>query len=104
MREMCRIIPQGSCPICGHKQFIINEGIINLYLTDQDGSVIDYKEEDYKAIGKCINCGKKFEMMPTSTGFIPLTHLRKIIYEYSPSSYINEISSGNTKNPMEEGD
>ena len=101
MKEMCTIIPQGSCPICGHKQFIVHEIDTNIYLTDQDGAILDHKELSYKAIGICTNCKAQFEMMPTSIGFIPLTKLRKIIYEYSPSVYINETELINSTNPME---
>lgn len=100
MKEMCRLVPQGACPICGHKQFIVHEITTDLYLTNQDGAAIDHKELNYIALGKCINCGKEFEMMPTSIGFIPLTRLRKILYEYSPSSYMNKTELGNINNPM----
>ena len=101
MKEMCRLVPQGACPTCGHKQFVVYENTTDLYLTNQDGEAIDHTEVRYIAFGKCLNCGKEFEMMPTSIGFIPLTGLRKILYEYSPSSYINETELGSTNNPME---
>lgn len=97
---MCDIIPAGSCPICSGKQFIVHEFSSNLYLLDYDGKVIDHNEIIYNAVGKCLNCGHQFEMMPTMEGFIPLTKLRKIFYEYSPSAYKDESKLENSSNPM----
>ena len=37
-------IPNGSCPICGHKQFIVSDISHNLYLTNRDGEIVDYNE------------------------------------------------------------
>ena len=100
MKEMCRIIPAGSCPSCGHKQFFVMQGQVDQYITNGDGVVIDFKELEYKAIGKCLNCNKEYEMMPTTTGFIPLTPLRKILYDYTPHLAIEE-SYSHVDNPME---
>ena len=60
--EMLRLVPKGSCPRCGHRQFIIKEIQSNLYLTGRDGEIIDSKEEKYVAVGKCTNCGKEYDM------------------------------------------
>lgn len=103
MKEMVYIINNGSCPTCGNKQFIVAEHQTMLYLTDGNGEAINSKELNYKAIGKCCNCGKEFEMMPTSYGFIPLTRLRKILFEYTPHC-IHEEELEDVENPMYRGD
>ena len=87
--EMLRILPKGSCPKCGHRQFLVKEIQSNLYLTGRDGEIIDSKEEKYIAIGKCLNCGKEYEMAPTAYAFIPLTPLRKFLHEYSSPELID---------------
>ena len=81
--EMMRLVPKGSCPRCGHRQFIIKEIQSNLYLTGRDGEIIDSKEEKYVAVGKCTNCGREYDMAPGYNTFIPLTPIRKFLYEYS---------------------
>ncbi len=81
-------LPKGSCPKCNRKQFIVNERISTYYLTNQEGEIIDSKEDTHICVGQCINCGQTYEMFPTREGFIPLTPLRKLIYEYS-SEYID---------------
>lgn len=100
MKEMCTIIPRGSCPNCGHKQFVVHEFEQHLYLTDRDGEIIDSQEIDYSAAGMCVKCGRKYKMLPTHEGFIPATKLRELLFDYSPHLYIeNEIK--NIDNPME---
>ena len=82
-REMYTLIPDEACPTCGHSRFIIKDSESNLYLTDNFGNIIDSKEEYHICVGKCLNCGKEYSMLPTKNKFIPLTNLRKYLYEYS---------------------
>lgn len=98
MKEMCTIIPAGSCPRCGHSQFVVYEASANIYLTNRDGEIIDHKEMTNKATGICCNCGKEFDMIIGHEKFIPATPLRKLLYEYSP--HIEKINKFNIKNPM----
>lgn len=100
MKEMCTRIPRGSCPNCYGRQFIVYESDQNLYLTDRDGDVLDSQELYYYATGMCCKCGKKYEMLPTTTGFIPLTKLRKILFDYSPHKTIEPVRL-TIDNPME---
>lgn len=100
MKNMVNILPMGACPKCAHKQFIVIESVCTGYLTNEDGSIIDANEYNYMAVGRCCNCNTTFDMMPTSYGFIPMTNLRKIIYDYVPHS-LNERSSIKLENnPM----
>lgn len=102
MKEMCIKLPRWSCPICGGRRFIISEYKATNYLLDNDGVVKEYKDKYYGAGGMCLKCNTVFEMMPTSTGFIPLTRLRKIFFEYSPiSELLNESEYDYEPNPME---
>lgn len=95
MIEMVTNVPQGSCPSCGHKQFIVSEIQSNNYLTDRDGYIIDHNESMYSCVGMCLNCKKTFEMLALPHKFIPMTRLRKILYE-------NEIIEEKfIENPME---
>lgn len=102
MKEMCTTIPIGSCPSCGHRQFVVDEMYTSTYLTNRDGTVIDFSNEDYSAKGMCCNCHKVYDMMPTNTGFVPLTDLRRILLDYTPhvdNFYKEEVKS--LANPME---
>lgn len=102
MKEMVNIIPLGSCPKCGHKQFIVSECQINQYLTNIDGEIIDSCDVDYNAEGICLNCKSVFKMYPTKEGFIPLTRLREIMFDYTPHIHVEECIKYNTiPNPME---
>ena len=49
MKEMVTIIPLGSCPKCGHRQFVVSEHQINEYLTNGDGEIIDSLDVEYDA-------------------------------------------------------
>lgn len=100
MKEMIYKIKKGSCPNCGHKQFIIYERNENLYLTNSDGEIIDSQELTNYAKGKCIRCGKEYDMLSGISQFIPLTDLRKILYNYSPHK-IEEEKIKLISNPME---
>lgn len=102
MNEMVNIVPLGSCPKCGHKQFVVSEHQINEYLTNQDGNVIDCSDVIYDAKGICLNCKTIFKMYPTRDGFIPLTRLREIILDYTPHTQIvKEEKIADIPNPME---
>lgn len=97
--NMCRIIPRGSCPNCGGKQFIVFEATQSMYLTGIDGEIIDSKELKFYAVGKCCKCNMEYEMLPTTYGFIPLTRLRKICFEYHEPELLEEVHM--ISNPME---
>ena len=102
MREMVSIIPFGSCPKCGHRQFVVSEHQINEYLTNGDGDIIDSLDVEYDAEGMCINCNSIFKMYPTKEGFIPLTKLREIMLDYTPHMQcVKSIELNNLPNPME---
>lgn len=95
--EMIRVLPKGCCPKCGHRQFIVKEISSNLYLTGRNGEIIDSKEEKYIAVGKCLNCGKEYEMAPSYDSFIPLTPIRKVLFDYE----LEEIEKDNPNNNLE---
>lgn len=102
MNNMVNIIPIGSCPKCGHRQFIVSEHQINEYLTNADGEIIDSLDVEYDAIGMCINCNTEFKMYPTREGFIPLTRLREIMLDYPyRAQFIKLDPINDIPNPME---
>lgn len=102
MKELCYIIPKGSCPTCGHKQFIVYHRTEILSLTDMEGQIIDSQNISDYAIGKCINCGKEYDMIILNETYIPATPLRKLLYEYDPHTFYDEnIIESNIPNPME---
>lgn len=102
MKEMVNIIPLGSCPKCGHRQFLVSEIQHTAYITNSDGEIIDSHEIDYDAIGKCINCQSEFNMYPTKEGFVPLTRLREIMLDYTPHMLVQQEEIVNAlPNPME---
>ena len=102
LKEMCTVVPVGACPNCGHKQFVVSEITHTLFLTDRDGQVIDSKSESYNAMGYCNHCGKSFEMIPTTTGFIPATPLRKVLFQYTPHQItLDSEMFTEVDNPME---
>lgn len=99
-KEMCYKIPEGSCPNCGHRQFVVFESNESIYLTNTDGEIIDSSDIINCAIGKCIKCGSEYEMISTLTKFIPVTPLRSILFNYSPHK-IKKENIINISNPME---
>jgi hypothetical protein len=102
MKEMVIKVPLGACPKCAHKQFVVSELSMNEYLTNADGEIVDDIEIEYSAAGMCCNCGTVFKMYPTREGFIPLTRLREIMFNYSPHvEFIKLDISENIPNPME---
>lgn len=92
MKEMCTLVPEGACPSCGKKGFVVHEMQSFTYLTNRDGVVVDYAPDQYAAVGMCTNCNKRFDMMPTPTGFIPITPLRRILLDYTPhiDNFLND--------------
>lgn len=101
MNTMVNIIPAGSCPNCGHSKFVVFESAQSAYSTNRDGEIVGSKELSYKAVGKCLNCGKEFDMLPTQIRFIPMTRLRKILYDYTDHSTLDQIESyEEIDNPM----
>lgn len=80
--EMCRIIPAGACPNCGKGQFVVINKSMNVYLTNRNGEVIDCREYYDGYIGKCCTCGKEYPMMPTYNGFVPMTRLRQLVWDF----------------------
>lgn len=101
MKEMCILRNNGSCPICGHSQFVVIENQINISLTDIDGNVLETREAEHEAHGKCVFCGNECEMLPTTYGFIPLSPLRKFLYKEVPQ-YIPKLKEyQKTENPMQ---
>jgi len=102
MIEMVNIVPSGACPKCGHKQFVVLESQLRKFLTNADGETIDHSELDYNAEGMCCNCNSVFKMMPTWKGFIPLTRLREIMFDYSPHALeVGDSTWDDVINPME---
>ena len=102
MKEMVNIIPLGSCPKCGHRQFLVSEQQITNYLTNGDGEIIDSIDIEYDAEGICLNCNTRFKMFSTIEGFIPLTRLREIMLDYTPHIKIDtKLPASNIFNPME---
>ena len=102
MKEMVKIVPLGSCPKCGHKQFVVSEQQVTEYLTNRDGEIIDSLDVEYDAEGMCLNCNSIFKMYPTKEGFIPLTRLREIMFGYTPHMQVaRTIILDDLDNPME---
>lgn len=101
-KEMCTMIPLGSCPNCGHKKFIVDEISHSRYLTNRDGCIIDHKDISTNAVGICLKCYSKFIMMETCYGYIPMSKIRSILFDFTPHksisipTFLKEI-----KNPME---
>lgn len=103
LKLMARSVPRGACPNCGHKQFVVIQHQTDLFLTDRDGVIIDGCELSNLAVGKCGNCGREIQMLPTLYGFVPLTQLRKAMYFYGKKEEeVDKTPSSNIQgnNPM----
>lgn len=100
MKEMCRIVPLSACPTCGHKQFVVVESATDCYLTNRDGDIIDHRGLSHAAMGKCCNCGSIYDMISLNERFIPVTKLRKILFEYNDDSSLLKAAIRST-NPMQ---
>lgn len=106
MKEMVKTVPLGACPVCGHKQFYVVDSVMNEYITDMNGEVVDSAEHGYKAYGKCMRCETEFDMMRTTYGFIPMTPLRKLFFEYTPHVALvlrDDTACEGPDNPMQKG-
>lgn len=91
-------IPNGSCPICGHKQFIVSDISHNLYLTNRDGEIVDYNEYRRNIRGFCVNCHNVIKMRSTPYGYIPTNALSEFMEAYDKEKDIKERI--NYDNPM----
>ena len=91
-------IPNGSCPICGHKQFVVSDISHNLYLTNRDGEIVDYNEYRRNIRGFCVNCHNVIKMRSTSYGYIPTNALSEFMEVYDKEKDIKERI--NYDNPM----
>ena len=101
MKNMVNIIPAGSCPKCGHSSFVVSESQTNEYLTNADGEIVDSLDIEYDAEGICLNCNTIYNMYPTRTGFVPLTRLREIMFNYTPHLLDHIVEVVDIPNPME---
>ena len=81
-------IPNGSCPICGHKQFVVSDISHNLYLTKIDGEIVDYNEYSRNIRGFCVNCHNVIKMRSTSYGYIPTNALSEFMELYNKGDEI----------------
>jgi hypothetical protein len=101
-KEMVRLVPIGSCPICGHNQFVVAESELNIFLTNRDGEIVDSSNCSYKCEGMCINCKTRMPMLATPERFIPLTPLRKLLYENINHNELGlSVDEDVVPNPME---
>ena len=82
MELMYKTLPKGSCPKCGHSEFVVSELVSSIYLTNRDGEIVDSAEDYYDCKGKCCNCGAEYDMFATAYSFIPATPLRKLLNDY----------------------
>lgn len=101
MKELCRLIDIGSCPNCGHKQFIVYHSNIDLYLTNGDGEIIDSSQISEVIQGMCIRCKAIYNMMPTVNGYIPMTKLRELFFCNRDLEYDKNKVDNYIENPME---
>ena len=46
-----------------------------------EGIIVDSEELSDYAIGKCINCGKEYDMIILNESYIPSTPIREMLYE-----------------------
>ena len=106
-KELCRTLPYGSCPICGHVEFIILETNTMAYLTDKDGNLDPGDQVYYDCKGKCINCNAEFERMEIyESKVLPMSKIRSLFdfdLEFSHKYYSEKFNpdSLKLKNPME---
>ena len=106
-KEICRVLPYGSCPICGHDEFIILETNTMAYLTDKQGHVSSMDEAYYNCEGKCLNCGTEFSRFDAfESRFVPISKIRELFnfdLEFRDRYYKERANpdSLKLKNPME---
>ena len=101
MKLFHNIDPHG-CPRCGHKNFLVKQVTSTIYLTDRDGQICDSKDELCVTVGKCLECGKEFDLYQTFDSFIPLTSIRKHLAEYALGSLdaTNNMDETYIENPI----
>ena len=105
-KEMCRALPFGSCPVCGHVRFIILETTTMAYLSDKDGNLDPGEQVHYSCKGKCINCNAEFERMELyESKVLPMSKIRSLFdfdTEFGYGYYKNKKNpdSLKLKNPM----
>ena len=105
MKLLCVDSNMNACPTCRHASFVVFTSEYNIYLTDHDGDVVDVRELDNSADGICTNCGKRYKMIKTANGFMPLTTLREILLkDIISDSIIPDYQEYLTiENPMQKG-
>lgn len=72
---------EGSCPYCGHNNFVVSHIQHDLYYVNSLGKIMDSKNLADSAKGLCINCKRVINFLPTTYGFMALSKLGEIIYE-----------------------
>jgi len=98
-----KILPRMACPYCGNVKWVILEMSANTYYTNRDGKVAKSIENYHKARGKCLTCGREYDMYPAYDTFIPLTPIRKLLLEFQPEE-LNKTNNQDftyIENPME---
>lgn len=98
--NMVRIIPARTCPNCGHSEFIIHQSTSMVYLTDRDGEIKDQLQDREVIKGICLRCKREYDMLQTINGFIPMTQLRKLLYQ-NTHHYEVEEQNDTIPNPMQ---
>ena len=96
-KNMCKIIPYDACPRCGNREFLIYEKEENVFYTKQ-GNLQAIDNISYKCQGTCIKCKTIYDILNTPTMFIPMTPLRKVLFNY-PKEENEKLKQ--LKNPME---
>ena len=101
--RMLRPIPLNSCPKCHHQQFLVKTVESTIFFTDRNGVIVHHQPEIDMAFGKCLNCGYECDMMSTLVGFMPLTPLRKILFDFQHDQLNdNEFDGDIEDNPMDQ--
>ena len=103
LKQMIIKYPTGSCPCCHRSNFVVVEKNVDAYVTGRDGEILDHRELENSAIGRCINCGKEYHMIHTANGFRPLTSFGLYLYN---NSLVKEdkYKFDEIENPMCNGD
>lgn len=103
LKQMITAYPKSSCPCCHHNNFVVVERNIDAYVTGRDGEIIDHRELESSAIGRCVNCGNEFHMVHIVNGFRPLTDFGLFLYN---NLLLKEepCELDDVKNPMYCGD
>ena len=95
-KNMCNIISYDTCPRCGNSEFLVYEKQEDMYYT-KNSKILGSDNLSYKCQGICIKCKTIYDMLNTPSKFIPLTPLRKILFDFPKDEQETNI----TKNPME---